>query len=212
MSYFNRKLLSSWLLFCAVSLFAVCNVECFVGNNFRFECGDGLRANQTSTELMQRTIDLFVSFSTHSKIHKCEFSSLVWRERRRLWLILKMQTMDKQLESRASMLHHLMFLFIFVLCLPILSVSLCRCVYMFILLFFFHLCFVIHTPLYLPVSVHNALGDGSNQQIMAQPWHYSYHFPFESCVYVRYSLNLRVIVLANVHWFFFISRSFDRCV
>lgn len=73
----------------------------------------------------QRTIDLFVSFSTHSKIHKCVFSSLVWRERRRLWLILKMQTMDKQLESRASMLHHLMFLFIFVLCLPILSVSLC---------------------------------------------------------------------------------------
>lgn len=77
MSYFNRKLLSSWLLFCAVSLFAVCNVECFVGNNFRFECGDGLRANQTSAELMQRTIDLFVSFSTHSKIHECEFSSLV---------------------------------------------------------------------------------------------------------------------------------------
>lgn len=77
---------------------------------------------------------------------------------------------------------------------------------------FFFSCFVIHTPLYLLVSVDNVLSQletATTNKIMAQPWHKSCHFPFESCVYARYSLNLRVIVLANVHRNLFALQSFS---
>lgn len=161
-------------ILCA-SLFAVCNVKCFVGNNFRFECGSlaGDICLPSLTMLIRMLSDSqsddwllhCVSFSTNSRelwnFHHPSATHpflLVWT------LNMSMQTIDKQTESRVSMQHHLMFLFIFVLRLPIfprvlhwmlmLSFSLTVSFLFAFTLVLAFCCFVIHTPLYLPVSVH----------------------------------------------------------